>query len=207
MKTSILPGLLAILMMMGSISSCRLFFNQDPEMVSYPLELSFQDASGNDLVKGIGLEEWCCPTDIAEEQAQSGTVKRDLYVLDITASELCEEVMESWSNQHFVSLDARSPKLGMNKSNGYTFLTTSFFLTVKDCPNEKMLTYKLKCPYVFGDDKEREFVTYWDIPKLIDRHAYAKCNRIEFEGKVITPELSQNGHSYLAVIILEGRNN
>lgn len=28
-----------------------------------------------------------------------------------------------------------------------------------------MLSYKLKCPYIFGDEAIHEFVPYWDIQK------------------------------------------
>jgi len=77
-----------------------------------------------------------------------------------------------------------------------------------------MLTYKLKCPYVFGDEAVHEIVTYWDIPKTKsgDGSVYAKCNRIEFEGKVITPityEYSLNKYVYIsyATIVLAGRES
>ena len=71
-------------------------------------------------------------------------------------------------------------------------MTSDFFrVPVNDCPEEKTLTYKLKCPYVFGDEAVHEVVTYWNIPKAkssVNDH-YAKCYRIEFEGNEITPQL------------------
>jgi hypothetical protein len=114
MKTVVFSGLSALLMM-SSVSSCYLVFNQDPDIVSYPLEISFQDASGNDLVKGISLED------------QPGSVKHDLYVLDIIASQPCQDVIDSWNNRHFVTPIHR---LGMDNFNGYWFLTTRW-LTCK----------------------------------------------------------------------------
>ncbi|MDR1161613.1 MAG: hypothetical protein LBK45_04650, partial [Tannerellaceae bacterium] len=168
MKALVFSGLSALIMM-SSVSSCHLVFNQDPDTVSYLLDISFQDASGNDLVKGIRLEDWY-PANIPEEQAQSGSVKHDLYVLGIIASQLCQDVIDSWNNRHYVIPTYR---LGLDKLNGYWFLTTDMGFTANECLDEKVLTYKLKCPYVFGDEAEHEFVTYWEIPKIRNKSAYA----------------------------------
>lgn len=57
MKTLKISGLLALVII--NFTSCDLLFgHKEPEFVVYNLGLSLQDASGNDLVKGIGLEEW-----------------------------------------------------------------------------------------------------------------------------------------------------
>jgi hypothetical protein len=181
-----------------SFSSCDYVFglfyrDSSPEFVTYNLALSFQDASGNDLVKGIGLEEWWAGTSI--ENAQRGTVNRDLYVLDIIVSIPCE----NWDNDIY-NVPARigfvpsvnRPALIMARENdGYCYLTNNFHLPVEGCPEEKILTYKLKCPDVFGEEAVYEFVTYWDIPKkehAYTRDRFAKCYRIEFEGNEIIPQ-------------------
>jgi len=91
----------------------------------------------------------------------------------------------------------------MVRYNSYYYLTNGFYLPVNDCPEEKILTYKLKCPYVFGDDSVHEFVTYWDIPRDKINHS-AKCSRIEFEGNEITPTpMDKYEQSYTATIILK----
>jgi hypothetical protein len=202
MKTLKILGLLALMM---NSSSCDLLFDHhEPEFVVYNFGLSFQDASGNDLVKGIGLEEWSAGTSM--EDALWGSVKPDLYVLDIIVSEPCK----NWDNEIYntparpgFEPDVNRPKLGMERYNGDCYLRNSFGLPVNDCPEEKILTYKLKCPYVFGDDAVHEFVTYWDIPrdKINDS---AKCYRIEFEGNEITPtRMDKYEQSYTATIILK----
>jgi hypothetical protein len=196
MKTFVFAGLSALIMM-SSVSSCHLVFNQDTDTVSYLLDISFQDASGNDLVKGIGLEDWY-PANIPEEQAQSGSVKHDLYVLDIIASQPCQDLIDSWNNRHYVT---PSYRLGLDKFNGYWFLTTNIDFSVNNCPDEKVLTYKLKCPYIFEDEAEHEFVAYWEIPKIRNKSAYAICKRVEFEGKVFTPIMPQEGHNSKVIII------
>ncbi|MDR1718454.1 MAG: hypothetical protein LBS20_21665 [Prevotella sp.] len=207
MKTLKISGLLAFVIM--NFSSCFLFPDHEPEFVVYKLGLSFQDASGNDLVKGIGLEWWLDSTFVSEEQAQSGIVKNDLYVLDIIVSEPCK----NWDNKIYNTpgSDVIRPGLGMMRyNNGYRYLYNDFNVPVGDCPKEKILTYKLKCPYVFGDEAVHEFVTYWDIPKAKVANEYvAKCYRIEFEGNEIIPQLQSyivlNGSKherYMAIITL-----
>lgn len=191
MKTLKILGLLALMM---NYASCDLLFSHvEPESVSYYLNLNFQDASGNDLVKGI------------EFDASSGTVNDSLFTLDIIVSEPCG----NWDNKIYnaparpgFEPDVNRPKLGMLKYNSCCYLTNGFYIPVNDCPEEKILTYQLKCPYIFGDDAVHEFVTYWDIPK--DKvNQTAKCNRIEFEGNEIIPSTDQYEQSYTASIILK----
>ena len=195
MKTLVFLSLLAFVIMI-SFSSCDKS-NHEPDLVFYNLALNFQDALGNDLVNEIGLDKGSNP--ISEDQAQTGYLKRELYTLNIIASQPCEDVIDA-KTKHFIP-DA--PQLGMKKFNDCYYLTNDFGLIANDCPEEKKLTYRLKCPSVFGDDLEHEFVTYWEIPVLQNKFAKAICNRIEFEGKVFTPTLTQDGYSYRLTIILE----
>ncbi len=207
MKVLKIVGLLALGIM--NFSSCDLFLGHDePEFVIYNLGLSFQDASGNDLVKGIGLEEWSFG--MSMEDALWGAVKPDLYLLDVILSEPCKnwdnDIYNAPARPGFIP-DVNRPKLGMERSDrGDCYLTNSFRLPVSDCPEEKVLTYKLKCLYLFGDEEVHEFVTYWNIPKSNRERSferYAKCYRIEFEGNKITPRSPTDEHrNYEAVIML-----
>lgn len=175
-----------------NFSSCDLFSDHEPEFVVYNLGLSFRDASDNDLVKGIELDEWAYSNEVAMKDAPWGVVKRDLYVLDIVIAIPCKH----WNNETYntadragVAYDANRPILGMKMYNDRSYyLTNNFRLPVNDCPEEKILTYKLKCPYLFGDEMIHEFVTYWDIPKgKSENQHFAKCYRIEFEGNEVAP--------------------
>jgi hypothetical protein len=209
MKTLKELGLLTLSIMY--FTSCDLLFGTlPPEVVVYNLGFCFQDASGNDLIKGIGLEEWSPASTM--EDALWGAVKSDLYVLDIIVSEPCT----NWDNDIYntparpgFEPDVNRPKLGMvRRDDGARYFNNSFGVPVNACPEEKILTYKLKCPYVFGDEEVHEFVTYWDVPKKSSSSKYteyfAKCYRIEYDGDEIIPKAPKDkSGSYTATIMLE----
>ena len=73
---------------------------------------------------------------------------------------------------------------------------------VKDQNNEPLM-------YVFGDNAVYELVTYWEKASNNGSATYFKCNRIEFEGSVITDITFGDGFSglytYRATIILNDR--
>lgn len=200
MKTLILWTLVTMF-----FSSCNCA-SQEPASVVYNLGLSFQDASGKDLVKGIELEEWW-PTGTSMENTTNGSVKPDLYVLDIILSEPCEnwdnDIYNAPARPGFIP-DVNRPTLLMKRFKNDSYLINSFSFWISSCPEEKILTYKLKCPYVFGDEAVHELVTYWDIPDTKSSYNtyFAKCYLIEFEGKAITPTLIDQERVYVANIIL-----
>lgn len=134
--------------------------------------------------------------------------------MDIIVSEPCK----NWDNDIYnaparpgFSPDVNRPKLIMERyDDGLCYLTNNFYVPVGDCPPERMLTYKLKCPYLFGDDAVHEFVTYWDIPKAKSGWTdyMAKCYRIEFEGNEIVPtSLDKYELSNTATIIVNKYKN
>jgi hypothetical protein len=178
--------------------------NEQKEKI-YNLALSFQDASGNDLVKGIGLSDRCCPVDVPEEQAQSGSVKPDLYALDIIVPAPCRSAI---APSRF-----EAPGITMYKYNGSYILKFGYAHFESECPDIEMITFKLKCPYVFGDDAVHEFVTYWENTNEQNGNGeYAKCNRIEFEGREIASIIHEKkgpagGYTSVAAIILEDSKN
>ncbi|MDR2146347.1 MAG: hypothetical protein LBE91_07810 [Tannerella sp.] len=66
---------------------------------------------------------------------------------------------------------------------------------------ERTMTLKLTCPYVFGDDKEREIVTFWEADDL--ERPDMVCYRIEFDGEEITGITHIFNYLYEATIILD----
>ena len=189
MKALKILSLVALIM----FSYCDPPIHKQPEFISYNLYLNFQDSSGNDLVNGIEINN-------------SLDISKDSYALDIIISEPCW----NWDNDSYntpaksgFEPDVNSPKLGISKYNGYSYLTNQFGLPLEDCPTQEILTYKIKCPYIFGDDTVHELITYWDIPKG-KRNPSAKCYRIAFEGNEITPSPMDNyDYVYTAAITME----
>jgi hypothetical protein len=200
MKTIKTLALLSLLLI--TVSSCDLPFGGSTTMsfYRYELALNFQNASGDDLVKGIELGD-----------VLGGTVRSDLYVLDIILYEPCE----NWDNDIYntparpgYTPDVHRPTLQVKEGdNGYSYLANEFFVPINGCPEEKILTYKLTCPYLFGDEEIHELVTYWNVPEKREWHGvYAKCYLIEYEGKAITPvrmdEVNDGDENYAATITL-----
>jgi len=194
MKTLKTLGLLLSVMM--SFSSCEFLFNQNsdvPRQAYYPLGLCFQDASGNSLAKGIGLEHWI-PSDAPVEYATRGDVIPDLYTLDIL-------VFEPHNNiEPYVIPNAFHRRLTTNTFWGSWHLTNDFPLSVDKYPDTKKIIYRLKCPYVFGDEEVREVVTYWTKTTKSGVNFNTECYRIEFEGNEY--KITNTGGYYTATIVL-----
>lgn len=175
-----ISGLLILLSV--TVTSCDFLFNlfhtqcDLEEYDVYYLALSFQDASGKDLVNGIELKDYATvnPT----------------YNLDIIASEPRESRYDD--------------KLRVKKYNdGYCYLTNYFSVSGEDRPEERKLTYRLQCPHLFGDNDVHYIDTYWDIPKDEEGlNYYAKCTLIEYGGNKIIPHIDEDGQYYVATIIL-----
>ena len=77
---------------------------------------------------------------------------------------------------------------------GLSFMI-NFYRDKKD-NNVRKLTYKLKCPHIFGDEETYEFVSYWELTD----EKYAKCYLIEFNGREITPKTLDDQKYFLGVI-------
>ena len=195
MKTLKILGLLASVMM--NFSSCELLFfhkcDDGPGIqVDYKLGLCFQDASGNNLVEGIGLEHWI-PSNVPVENATGGGVIPGLYTLDILVSEPSSDI-----ELKFLP-DRRNLTRYYLRDNWY--LTNDLFLSPDYWKEKQKIIFRLKCPYVFGDEKVREVATYWNVTKTTKPWVKfnTECYRIEFEGKEY--EVTNRGY-YTATIVL-----
>jgi len=156
MKKSVILSLFVIMI---CFTSCWLFPGVDPpdtNSIGYHIYFSFKDASGNDLVNGIELNS----TNTSGEQPSSGVVSSELYHYDILFSEACENA--SNLNPPFSYSDP--PQLKMERINSICWLSGFTDIDPDDCPEEKIVTYTLKCPYIFGDWEIHKIVTYWDLP-------------------------------------------
>jgi len=135
------------------------------------LFLGVQDVDGNDLVKGIEVVGGNASAHWGPE------IKSDLYTLTIIYPDLC-----------MYPIPENLPPVQVVESESCFYLVFDVFTSnVNDCPNADMLTYKLKCSYIFGDDSFHEMVTYWkEGNKPTNSHI---CYRIDLDGKESNEEI------------------
>ena len=186
---------LAIVMMCCSCHSKNKF--DDGPFFHHSLRLSFQDASGNDLVKGIGVDF----TDYGPLH-DLGRVLPELYTLDVVYDKNCEDVY----NAHFsgcVDPNPLFPKLemGIVDNKYYLFFRERSIKNVNCFALDRKITFKLSCPYIFSDDKELEIVTFWNTSNI--ESLSMTCYRIEFCDKEITEIPHVFNGLYEASIILD----
>ena len=142
------------------------------------LLLSFQDASGTDLIKGIEFDRL---------QLYAGTVRSDYTLNAVYPDGITNPVP-------YYTIDNNEGILFEDDKDHLSFASTSYKvrydsrgIEIKEPFVEKII-YKLRCPYIFGDDETHEIVTWWEAKTEYDygKLEYALCCRIEFNGKVFT---------------------
>ena len=169
-------------------ASCKKKFCCDGiSFTIHPLYLSFQDTSGNDLVKGIGFDVWRDGGYVTGgEEDVGGIVKPELFTLEFVFENGIPNPNLSISPlmalQKETLLEA---KLGL-KNDYLSFYPRSF----SDQPFVEKITFKMTCPYIFRDYAKHDIVTWWKKHPSIS----PICYRIEFEGKEIT-EITYNDSS------------
>ena len=121
----------------------------------------FQDATGNNLIKGIGSNE---------NGVMSFERKRD-YLLELVYPKQCMDPYNYIPG--FPSTVGNVPLMTPTIVDDYSSL---FFhpTSMNKCKRADWITFILNCPYIIGDDTEQEIVTYWNSNKL---------KRVMFNGK------------------------
>ena len=159
------------------------------------LLLSFQDKSGNDLVKGIGFwsNYWLAfnPVDSTRlvytgteggETDAWGVVNSELYTLEYAFNGI------PYDKNILADYDWEKPPLGFRRgkpfSKKYPELNGNYdYLFFNTVSRTGKITFKLSCPYLFGDDAVHDIDTWWKYEEDIE---FPICYRIEFGGKEIT---------------------
>ncbi len=183
-----LKSTILLIIAIGSFYSCD-FQNNEPEGVTYNLLLNYTDVSGNDLVRNL---------------VELDTPTSHLYKLEIVLPEPCDD----WRNESYniKGGDTASPHVFYHLFNNRYYFTGYFNIPVGGCPATDILTHRVKCPELFGDEAVREIVSYWDVPKKQSTgHQHeAKCYRIEFEGNEITPTpMDKTSSVFIATLIVK----
>jgi hypothetical protein len=178
MKTFGLAGLFAIVFL---LTGCFWFMDIPP--MNLTLMLSFQDASGNDLVEGIGYK--------AEPNYDyAGDVERELYTL------LCSADKPTARYRPSISLSYRKDPVGETRYSNLVFLAG------EERNSRITFTFLLTCPYVFGDEAEHEITAYCRKKK-----GDYECFRLTFDGKEIVPaeKDGDNANCYAKATIIVDR--
>jgi hypothetical protein len=171
----------------------------------YYLLLNIQDALETDLVKGIG-SDWLQSQPVGfvpSEGPTGGIVIPDLYKMDIVYPKSC---MDIFIPPPGVILAETTPKLGVQCIDDiyYLYLRTRSHYN-DECRNPaENLTFKLKCPRVFGDDAVHDIITYW---KEGNKPTLSRiCYRIELDGNESTEIIYEDYHQISrAIITLENK--
>jgi len=166
MKALILTGSLLLILCSNSCKNSK-------SPWYYSLMISIQDASGNDLIKGIAYYP-------NPENILVGIVKPDVYTLNV--SEPC-------------CIKVKSLPLRIYENNYFIGYYDGF-----SDPTE-VITFSMICSYIFKNDEEYEIITYWS--PVSKKRQRMKCYRIDFDGKEYIPTLSNDYDSFsVATIIL-----
>ena len=179
-----------------------ILWGDEPWFYGYTLYLRFQDASSNDLIKGIEYDG---------DKIRYGfaTVNPDLYALKFVFP---DGILTPWKPepQPGVILAEHAPTLFLEtEKDDYYFILRSSSVNWRDFGEERVyfpfsekLTFELTCPYVFGDDAVHEIITYWKEGNVSTCSCLCYC--IELEGKEYTQIThAQYDQSSVATIILD----
>ena len=183
-----------------------MFLPLGPSSCSHELLLSFRDASGNDLVKGIEFWGNNYPSlsyDVPGGDTHAkGIVKRELHTLDYIYEDNYVEPFYPHSFFRPMGLRKGEPfsekYTEMNSNYDYLYFQSYAYgdgvIMGEDMPPNfkpatyaKKITFRLTCSYLFGDDEAHDIVTWWKPIYDTEKGARSPiCYSIEFDGKEIT---------------------
>jgi len=168
---------------------------EDPPYYIHNLYLRFHDASGNDLVKGIGIDK-TSPNITIGGVAAGSNVNPDLYTLYV------EGIPKLIESLYFLSGEAFEWLYPDIANGNYDNLRFRFISPYFGSFTEKII-FKLKCPYLFGDDTTHEIITWWKPSTKANGCTF--CYRIELADKEFTPMDEEKTYFSIATVILEGK--
>ena len=162
------------------------------------LLISFQDESGNDLVKGIEflVNEWLDTLFVGDINVR-GVVRSELYTLNYIYDDVF--VRYNFVDDFEVEYPMLYRPMGLRKGepfskiypelNGnYDYLFFQAFSAegnpYKECPFNEKVTFRLTCPYIFGDDAPHDIDTWWRRSE--EDKEFPLCYRIKFGDKEFT---------------------
>lgn len=175
-------------------SSTDPFGDEMGDLYVYSLNFRFVDDKGNNLVKDIPLEEWM-PSSKPATEAISGSPLKDCYNLDIILSEQSDK----WNNETYnvyarpgFTPDVNKPEFIWYKDDDGGSLYCELGLYSGYCVQQEMLTYKIACPIIFGDNETHIINTFWGRANTKTNGTYKpECYRVEFKSQTIELDLQK----------------
>lgn len=191
---------------------------------TYILCVSFEDASGNDLVAPLGEERYTRSNAV---NYWTGDINPNKYMLDVKYSQLPA------SAPAYVIPNNSYPRLGMGKfDNNYQCISHfveqyeeeggKYYLFSElsllkhswglDTPRQDYIIYNISCPTIFGDNSFHELVAYWDDDPVYSTYGdeYPECVEAEFDGYKINVKKAlyhsvetRNYYAYFIDIVLD----
>jgi hypothetical protein len=186
MKTIKLTSLLIIALLLNSCGF--ICFYNDPAF-QHNLHLSFTDTAGNNLVAGIEFDE------------RGHTVDPALYTLRIIFDNPADEF-----NLNNPLLTTNPNLIGVRSGRYLTFFILSRMQDGNACRQRaqtREITLKLTFPQLFGDNKEREIVTYWRRGRTTRSRVPFPAYRVVFEGKEVEVRHEWDGAVSIANIVVD----
>lgn len=223
--------LASLLAMVLSLSGCSkeivpevedIIRRSNTPVVRYWTCVSFLDSSGNDLVSRLmpkgDISNWRGGID-------SGQYDLCIYLADGSKTDIVN--LEYYSMYNFFG-DYPDFEKQYGKYDGRYYLYNDFmypYMVPTDF--QSMLTFKVTCPTIFGDNSVHELVTYWgDDPNVTNKSEkesmvydsdgnpiycqYPQCKRASFDGKkasvkkaIFFRSQSRDYYSYFIDIVLD----
>lgn len=192
MKTLRYPIIFALLVL--TLSSCREKESIIPDTMPgyldfYFLQASFKDADGNDLVMPLAEEYYKSDKG---SLIYSGEVNPEHYSLDIIpfSGGLNEKPVyyaSKFDAQHKLLKTSQDGKY-IGDGSWYLGSTLVCGSAVTRLPLQETLTFRFKCPMVFGDDYVHEIVAWWEEDIQQGEYTrYPRCVKATFDGKETAP--------------------
>ena len=140
----------------------------------YILLLNIKDALGEEKLRNIPLDE--LDNFPGALEMGHGYVSPEAYKLTVVMPDMCAKYAESSDKNRY------SPKLWVVEIEQHLYILLMDRSPLR-CPAVETITYKLFCPYIFGDDREHIIVSSWRPNSLAISDN--TCFHITLDGNVL----------------------
>jgi hypothetical protein len=171
---------IVVILIAVPFNNCSRLEPNSPPCHEYLLLLTIHDVHGRDILQDMPIQDSFSPgaTIIPDKYGWDGVVKPELYKLDIVLPELC-----------FVSKKPATQKT--DKKLIMSKLHNNFYLgfcekSTPSCPPVETITFKLTCPFIFGDSSEHIIISNWNSSgkfRTSDNFPRNECYSITVDGK------------------------